>query len=147
MKTSEIMQRLKRCESMCLAGKAATQHFLKAYQQDQSHFANAPFRIRDIRDCHEDLDTTYLIRIFALFETALRDFWSSSMNRPTHPRAQHLLNTVAARQNMPVVVLDHAHAVREYRNSLLHGALAPTVTLAEARSYLCTFLADLPRDW
>jgi hypothetical protein len=93
------------------------------------------------------LETTYLIRLFAEFETGLRLYWATI--RETEPPTQHLLNGVAARCDIPPDRLASAHAVREYRNSLVHErdeGMAP-ITIAEARGYLCRFFAFLPPTW
>lgn len=46
-------------------------------------------------------------------------------------------------------LVQNVHAVREYRNTLVHiGAPSvPPVTLAECGRYLRAFLSELPREW
>src|SRR5215813_12742805 len=64
------------------------------------------------------LEATYLIRLFAEFETGLRLYWATI--RDSEPPTQHLLDGIAARCDIPPDRLAGAHAVREYRNSLVH---------------------------
>ena len=91
--------------------------------------------------------TTYLIRLFAEFETGLRLYWATI--RETEPPTQHLLDGIAASCDIPPGRLADAHAVREYRNSLVHErdeGMAP-ISIAEARGSLCRFFAFLPPTW
>jgi len=148
MNTREIISQIRSCESMCAAGKAATAHFLKVCQSDPSHIPPvARFRVRDIRDCHHDLERTYLVRMFAIFEVTLREFRTRISGRRSHPTVTQLMDGIAARCRMPVDHLTLAHAVREFRNTLVHGGGSGSVTLDEARSHLCRFLSNLPRQW
>ena len=148
MTTYDRMLELKSYDQMCRAALAATAYFEKACLADPANIpTGATFRVRDIRDCHESLEKTYLVMTFARFEGALRDYWRMGCGKHTHPLARILLETIAARCNMHADALKLAHAVRDYRNSIVHGGEAPPVTLAEARSYLCTFLSHLPRQW
>ena len=134
-------------EQMCYAGKAATSYYLKVCGENPNIIGKASFRIRDIRDCNQDLESTYIVRIFAQFEGQLRDCWENHFNRPTRPLMQVLVGSLASRCHMQYGVLNNVHAVREYRNSLVHGGTATPLTLAESRGYLCKFLAELPGTW
>lgn len=148
MKTTDMIQRVRSCESMYEAGRAATAHFLKTCQSDPSHIVSAAcFRVRDIRNCHDDLEHTYLIRMFTIFEAALRAFWKHTSGKRSRPKASWLLNRIGATCYMPADHLLGAHGVREFRNTLVHGGTSKAMRLGEARSYLCKFLSNLPREW
>jgi hypothetical protein len=85
--------------------------------------------------------------LFAEFETGLRLYWATI--RETEPPTQHLLDGIAARCDIPPGRLAGAHAVREYRNSLVHERdeeMAP-ISIAEARGHLCRFFAFMPPTW
>ena len=102
---------------------------------------------QDIAKASERLKGTYLIRLFAEFETGLRLFWATI--RETEPPTQHLLDGIAARRGIPPDRLAGAHAVREHRDSLVHErdeGMVP-VSIAEARGHLCRFFAFLPPTW
>jgi hypothetical protein len=105
------------------------------------------FSLGDIRECQEDLEPTYLVRIYAEFEMTLRDFWRRGLGKGTQPDAKVLMNRIASHQHMRTDTLESAHAVRNFRNALVHGGLAPPITIDEAKKYLCQFLSDLPRHW
>jgi hypothetical protein len=148
MKTYETIRQIKSCESMCASGRAATAHFYDVCRSDPLHIPRmANFRARDILACHNDLERTYLIRMFATFEVALRAFWKRNLGRRSHPTIKRLMDSVASRCSMPISHLVRAHGVREFRNALVHGGESQSLALAEARSYLCRFLSNLPRKW
>lgn len=100
----------------------------------------------DISGAINDLEATYLVRLCAEFEDRLRQFWTTKV-KPTKPPMEVLLDRVAARTFVRSPELANAHRVRTYRNSLVHGGVADAVTLREARSYLCKYLENLPREW
>jgi hypothetical protein len=148
MNTFEAMERVRRCESICLAGKAAAEFYYAACLADRSLLpADDRVRIRDIRQCRQDLEDTFLVRMFAVFESVLRAYWRSGLRRRTHPNMQTLLDRVASSRHVPSDRLSTAHSVRDYRNAVVHTGTAPAVSLADARAYLCTFLSHLPKEW
>lgn len=148
MKTQDRILQIKSCEQMCYAGKAATAYFYSICYTDPSQLQReSMFRLRDIRDCYEDLETTYLIRLFAVFEVTVRDYWRDGCGRKSYPLVKTLLNRAASQCYMQYDVLSNAHSVRDYRNSLVHGGAAKAMTLSEARGYLCIFLSYLPFEW
>jgi len=148
MKRQETIQQLDSCQSMCEAGRAATAYFLEVCRSDASRIVEiGSFRVRDICACHDDLERTYLVRMFAVFEVALRGFWRRGVGRRSHPHVSQLMDSVASRCHMRFDHLDRAHRVREFRNTLVHGGGSRSLALAEAKSYLCKFLSNLPREW
>ena len=94
-----------------------------------------------------NLEGTYLIRLFAEFETGARQCWTA--NWGTDPRTVDLLDGLAARRGIPDTQRDNAHLVRAYRNALLHEReeMPEIVPIALARSHLCTFFSFLPPRW
>lgn len=148
MKTHEIIKQIKSCEGMCEAGKAATAHFFEICLSDPTRIpAAGNFRMRDIRACHDDLECTYLVRMFAVFEVVLREFWQRVARKRSHPSVNRLMDRIALRCNVSMEHLARAHSVREFRNALVHGGRRESVALGDARSYLCRFLSNLPREW
>ena len=148
MKTRDAIEQLKACESMYEAGRAATIHFLRTCQSDPSHIPSAAgFRMRDILACRNDLEHTYLIRMFTFFEATLQTFWQRYSGKKSPQTVNWLMNRIAARRYMPSNHLHDAHGVRQFRNALAHNGNSRTLSLAEARSHLCKFLSNLPREW
>lgn len=144
----DILQDIKSCEDMMLAARLSADNFYNLCVVDSTLIPNdLHITPRHIRDCREDLELTYLIRLFAVFEQSVRAYWEDALKRQTHPMVGELLNCVASRCHMQVAVLDNAHAVREFRNHLVHGSPAAPVTFSEARKYLCIYLSNLVGRW
>jgi hypothetical protein len=92
---------------------------------------------------------TYVIRVFAEFESGLREAWERAFGETTHPKIVDLLQAFAARCRIPPQRLTDADQVRAYRNSLVHAHDAETeeLPLDRVRRYLCRFFSYLPDTW
>jgi hypothetical protein len=103
--------------------------------------------IHDLDVASDRLEGTYLVRLFAEFETSLRKLWATF--RETSPATGDLLNGVGAKCRIPHDQISNAHQVREYRNALVHEReeRAASIPISEARSHLCRFLSRLPAEW
>ena len=146
MRVWERFEVIRTCVNRCHAGKAATGFYYAACLREFP-VKEKTYRLSDIKECNEDLEPTYLIRIYSEFEFTLRDFWKRGLGKRTQPMAEVLMNRIASHQHMRTDILGNAHAVRNFRNSLVHGGFASPVTIDEAKKYLCQFLNDLPRQW
>ena len=107
------------------------------------------WRHRDALRWAENLEATYLIRLYAEFESGLRGYWERSMNRSTTPPMKDLLVAVAG-QRIPQPEVEAVIAVQRYRNGLVHEGRAvgeSVMALAEAKHRLCLYFSRLPRDW
>lgn len=103
--------------------------------------------LRDVGNAFRNLEGTYLIRFFAEFETGLRLYWGTV--RDSHPKMEDLVNGVASRRKISHDLISSVHAIREYRNSLVHereDKIAP-VSISSARSTICDYLSRLPEKW
>jgi hypothetical protein len=78
----------------------------------------------DVRRCAEQLERTYYIRLFAVFEEALREIWKRAWNKSTYPKTIDLINGSASRKRVKSDDLEKAQSVRDYRNMLVHGGQA-----------------------
>jgi hypothetical protein len=110
--------------------------------------------VRDLNEAHRQLEATFLIRLWAEFETAVRSYYGwLTNNLDSRIRALDLINAVnASRRGRSAgdSIRLAVHEVREYRNSLVHDRddLVPPVTLTDARRRLNTYLgAKLPERW
>jgi hypothetical protein len=115
--------------------------------QDNPTILLEDLRPREIVSASRNLEGTYLIRLFAEFETGARHYWNSRWD--TEPRTVDLLNGLAARCLIPDTQRDNGHLVREYRNTLVHereDEIEP-LTISAARSHLCIFFRFLPHQW
>lgn len=144
----EWLRRIKAVEREHKATRFATDYLSAAVQRDPS-WIGGDLRLRDFTDAAERLEGTYVIRLFAEFETCLRAFWLLAIGKPPPSRTRDLLNGVGARRRIPHDQIDNAHAVREYRNSLVHAGAEPPepISIDVARSRLCHYLSFLPITW
>lgn len=104
-------------------------------------------RYREIVRASLHLEGTYIVRLFAEFETGARQYWQA--NWSTDPKTIDLLNGLAARCGIPDTPRDNSHLVRDHRNSLVHERQEKTdvVPMAVARGSLCRFFSFLPPEW
>jgi hypothetical protein len=103
---------------------------------------------RDLKSADENLEGTYLIRMFAEFETGVRSFWKTIRPR-AKTQTEALLNQVGVQRAVPSDILNLAHAVRKYRNKLLHdrNEEVDEVTITDARRSLQIYVSRLPIEW
>lgn len=137
------------------------EHRLVAAAIDQLHRAVLDGRVhppdgttrRDLVAAAESLEATYLVRLWAEFETALLSYYRFLRGEPrARINATDLVDTLAGvRRGRAIAdtVRVEVHEVREYRNSLVHERInpAPSVHIVEARRRLNTFLGKLPEQW
>jgi len=110
MNTHDVMLKLKKLECHCIAAREATAHYLKECEANRIDFLPG-FRVRDVRDCHDDLEVTYLVRLFAEFEVTLRGYWEKEV-RDTRPNVYDLLESLGGRLFVRNDVVRRAHAVK-----------------------------------
>jgi hypothetical protein len=102
-------RRIKAVEQQHAAVQLATSRLLDAGRRDRT-LLQGNVEYRHIAEAARDLEGTYLIRLFAAFETGLWLFWDSA--RDTNPRTRDLLESGAAMRIIPDEQKDAAHGVR-----------------------------------
>lgn len=119
------------------------------FRSDPSVLSDEQLRNEDFRHYQDNLESTYLIRLYAEFEAGLREAWGSAFGQVTSPRMRDLIDSVAARRLISEPWRDAVHDVRAYRNALVHegGIDIPPIGLSEALGHLCRFFSALPLDW
>ncbi|MBV8487733.1 MAG: hypothetical protein JO161_05595 [Planctomycetaceae bacterium] len=105
-----------------------------------------------LNNAQRNLEGTYLVRLFAAFEAALRSYDRARRNDPTRDeKASVLIDTIGGRrgQGISTAVREGAHAVRKLRNYWAHDhdATLTPMSLGEARARLQTYLSWLPDEW
>ena len=140
------LRRIKAIEREHASTRLAIGRLLEEARRDPT-ILTGELKLHDIVIASECLEGTYVIRLFAEFEARLRLFWKTI--RDTEPLTQDLLNGIAARRGIPQARIAGAHAVREYRNALVHVREQEfdPIPIAEARQHLCRFFAYLPPTW
>ena len=138
--------RIKAVEREYMAMRQAADRFQRA-ALDDPNILQGNLRPREIVMASRNLEGTYIVRLFAEFETGARQYWDA--NWATDPKTVDLLNGLAARCEIPEQHRQSAHRVREYRNGLVleREDKPEIVPLAEARHFLCRFFSFLPRQW
>jgi hypothetical protein len=118
-------------------------------KRDPSSLKKRGLGQRDFAELQRHRETTYLVRMFAEFEIGLREAWSRVYGETSHPRMVDLLVALGSRRRMPNERLSDAHRVRVCRNAILHdeSEAAASLTIQEARRYLCRFFSFLPEVW
>jgi hypothetical protein len=142
----EWQSRIKAVEREYMAMRQAADRFREEARTDPT-IIEGDLRHREIVTASTNLEGTYLIRLFAEFETGARQYWATQWD--SHPKTVDLLDGLAARCKITETHRDNAHAVREYRNALVHERedRPKALPISEVRSYLCTFFSFLPRQW
>lgn len=102
--------------------------------------------VKHIRLALNNLEDTYIIRLFAEFEGILRDHLPPRAGHPDRRAIYDLINRVALRHRIPDPMRDAVQDVREYRNLLAHrgNAHARTIAFQSALSILNRYLDRLP---
>jgi hypothetical protein len=103
----------------------------------------------DLRAFKSNLLDTYFIRLFAEFETAIKDYWKNGLHEDSGTRIMDVIDSLAARRRVLDAVRVNVHAARRWRNKLVHedDTDATQVELTSARSSFGKFLGFLPDDW
>jgi hypothetical protein len=99
-----------------------------------------------------NLEGTYLVRLFAAFEAALRSYDRARHYDPNRDAvASLLIDTIGGRRGQAIsqAVREAAHAVRRLRNYWAHenDAIPHDMTIAQARAQLERYLSWLPMEW
>ncbi len=142
----EWQSRIKSVEREYMAMRQAANHFRQKVREDPNILLD-DLRNRDIEVASGKLEGTYVIRLFAEFETGARQCWNERWE--SYPKTADLLEGLAARFTIPDAHREHCHSVREYRNNLVHEREGDVeaLTMSEARAYLCVFFSFLPHRW
>lgn len=103
----------------------------------------------DFRNVVENHGDNFVIRMFAEFETGLREIWYKGFRKSTEPRTVDLLVSMATRRQVPLNTYEYADRVRSYRNALVHvtDEEVEPMTVAEVRAALCRFFSYMPDSW
>ena len=152
-----FIDRVKGAERECYVVAAAVDHYGKAVQAGNAKLPSMPTKTspRDLVMAAEKVESTYMIRMWAEFETALRSYRRHITGDPDDRiSTSNLIDwTAGVRQGRAISedVRDDVHEVREYRNYLVHERddLDPPdgVAIDVARRRLNTLLGCLPDKW
>lgn len=111
---------------------------------------NDPIARERLRRAHENLEGTYIIRLFAAFEAALRSYTlAKHPNRRTN--AANMIDEIGGKHGhgIQMGIRERAHGVRQVRNYWAHESdeSPGSMTIDEARARLQAYLSELDDDW
>ena len=143
---SDWLDRIKAVEREYAATRVAIERLLTQLAPDPG-ILGVGRRPRDLKAASENLEGTYLIRMFAEFETGVRSFRKTI--KKGNPPVKNLIDDVGAKRTIPDDVIQAAHRVRVYRNALVHerDEEVETVPISDSSRFLCTYFARLPIEW
>jgi hypothetical protein len=143
------MEQIRAIEREYLVVLIAAEDIGERLRADPSALDTEELEFADYRNFRENLEATYLIRLFAEFEAGLREAWELAFRRTTVPSVRDLIDSLHAQRLLPDLWRDCVHNIRIYRNVLVHegGDEAEPIGLREACSDLCRFFSGLPRQW
>lgn len=151
----ELMDRVKGAEREYYAVAHAVTHHRTAVQTGLVTLPSVA-SLRDLDEAADQLESTYLIRIWTEFETALRSYWRflTSPGPRDSIGTKNLIDWAAGiKQGRSISedARDDVHEVREYRNYLVHERddMEPpdAVAIEVARRRLNIYLQKLPERW
>jgi len=148
LRQDEWQRRIKSVDREYAASRLAIDRLL-VDAADDPNIIKEQLQVREIKTASDELEATYIVRLFSEFETSLRAYWRSVRHTRPPRQARNLVDGVAVRARVPYEFVANAHSVREYRNLIVHeeAEAADPVTILVARRYLCRFLARLPHEW
>jgi hypothetical protein len=148
-KCVERIERLRAVEREYQVAIAATEILLEALHRDPALLASRMLKHSDLQSFQTRLQATYLIRMFAEFETGLKDYWKNGQGKNPMAGIRDVIQSIASHRAVGDIVRLNAHAVRKYRNQLVHeeDAEADEVPIEAARRHLSRFFGYLPPDW
>lgn len=150
MRLKDLLKKLDLVSVEYRVCRLAADRLWLSIEQDPTLIIQLQMKRAEIRETIRRLEYTYIVRMFAAFEAALREIWTGAFRRKTEPPVRDLIDaTAAANTFMTTDMLRAAHQVREYRNSIVHvNALSEnTFSLLEAAAHLKEFLSFMPRQW
>ena len=148
-KRIEWIDRIREVEREFKAIHVGATRLLADARNDPTILALEAIRPRDVENAAARSEGTYIIRLFADFETGLRSCWNSVRATDPPARTRDLIDGIAAMRQIPDSHRDSVHEVRDYRNALVHERDEPinAIDIADARHRLCGFFSHLPLEW
>jgi hypothetical protein len=148
-KRVDRIDRMKAVEREFRVAIVSRDHLAGALAKNPSVLTKQNLNQADFEALKENLASTYLIRLFAEFETGLREYWKRRSKKKVIPRVSDMMKSISSSRGIDHQDMENADIVRKYRNKLVHeeDSEARVVDVGEARRFLCVFFSSLPEDW
>ena len=111
IKRQQRIERIAAVAREYVAAKSASELLKAQLKSDPNYGQSMGWEARDGAAFRANLESTYMIRVYAEFEAGLRDYWANHLNRNTHPRMAQLLKSLAD-QRLSIDRFEDADAVR-----------------------------------
>ena len=153
IKRQQRLQRIANVAQEFLAAMTAAQWLQSCQEADPSFGDQHGWEAKAGMDFCENMEATYIVRMYAEFEAGLRDYWKTHLNRDSHPPMVQLVRYAIPNQMFSQDTIDDADEMREYRNYLVHDTEDEVpegvrrFTMAEARRCLCAYFGRLDPRW
>lgn len=151
MLRSAAYQRLFRVRDEMEAARFALSVVLRDWHD---HLAAAPspsgraLSHGDLHRCLENMEITYIMRLFGTWEAILRDYWLNGVGRTTQPDLVQLVNSLATRRGVDPGTLATVHDLRDFRNDIVHeNVQVLRYDYSQVAKGLSTFVSYLPQQW
>jgi hypothetical protein len=147
------LQRIANVAQEFLAARTAAEWLRNCQEKDPSFGNEYGWDAKAGIDFYENMEATYIVRMYAEFEAGLRDYWKTYLKQGTHPKMVQLVNHAIPNQHFSQDIIDDADEVRVYRNYLVHDiedevpAGVRRFTVATAKRCLCAYFGRLDARW
>jgi len=132
------------------ATKFAVGHVLRLSDRDPSLVGQYVTGLSrsDLQTCQRNLEATYFLRLFAVFEGTLRNYSKFGRKRLKEPPMERLMDSIGRYRHISPQHMHNAHAVRILRNDMIHEHQQELrLTFHDCKSHLATYISWLPPLW
>lgn len=135
------------------AARTAIDRLMIAVATTPDLLKNDPVAREYLRQARENLEGTYIVRLFAAFEAALRSYDRTRRGDPTRiTDAATMIDEIGGKRGRGIQadIRERAHDARRARNYWAHESDQPPdpmLTIDEVRSRLQAYLSNLPDEW
>lgn len=135
-----------------MSARAAVDRLRTAVAATPDLLKNNPVARDHLSRATKNLDGTYIVRLFAAFEAALRSYDRAKNNdRARETTAAVMIDEIGGKRGRGIQpgIRKRAHDVRQVRNYWAHqdDAAPASMTVDEARARLQAYLHELPDEW
>ncbi|MBM4032426.1 MAG: hypothetical protein FJ291_11645 [Planctomycetes bacterium] len=153
MNRQALLDRLQAAEREHRVAALSVEDLRAKAGKDPTRLQKESLTLADVGACHDNLEATYLVRLFAEFETPLRLYWRDVRRRRKTWQtigAEDLIERVGTYLRVSDELRFRVQEVRQLRNAIVHraSALHPTeIALRQCSSFLGHFLSHFPPRW